>query len=202
MDVDCRFRLQLAPNQARSYPMRLNIQNALLDPNDAANQAPDGVVRAQACFAAEDLGWFGWLFGQEIDRDCHSFVVPEAAVAHLEVPGDEGEEGADEEGAPEEGADEEEAPELTAKLEHHKNGQESRAAGARRSASSTSWLRMERRPPPATVFVSSKSFPEGLRNNVIASSDGAISCEQQSDLGFICSGASDLIRRTGPGIQA
>ena len=81
MDVNCRFRLQLGPNQARSYPMRLNIQNALLDPSDAANQAPDGVVRAEACFAAEDLGWFGWLFGQEIDRDCHSFVVPEAVVA-------------------------------------------------------------------------------------------------------------------------
>jgi peptidoglycan hydrolase-like protein with peptidoglycan-binding domain len=78
MDIDCRFRLQLAPNQARSYPMRLNIQNALLDPADAANQAPDGKVRADICFGVEEPGWFGWLFGQEYDRDCHKFVVPAA----------------------------------------------------------------------------------------------------------------------------
>ncbi len=94
MDIDCRFRLQLAPNQARSYPLRLTIQSPLLDPADAANRAPDGVVRARACFAVEDLSWLGWIFGREFDRDCHSFVVPEGVVA---APGGE----APEEAAPE-----------------------------------------------------------------------------------------------------
>ena len=193
MDLECRFRLQLGPNQARSYPLRLTIQDALLDPANVANHGPDGQVRAEACFAVEDLGWFGWLFGQEFDRDCHIFIVPEGVVAAPGEggPGDEGAPGEPGDDAPADDPQIGEAPELADDLVITKTARKQNCKPEqpclfditlKNNGSVTTGDRIR--------FV--ETFPHGIRSEAITSSDGALSCSRGGPSRFICSGAREL----------